>query len=115
MVIYSGFLKRYRRGLKRRGYGKRGFSLPGPILPTRPMWQFWASETLQKQLINASATLQKRSTSGLYLLLDVYMHYGSFHGRWARRCGALLARGSMILSSRRALRDNRYRFKITPE
>jgi hypothetical protein len=55
------------------------------------MWQFWASETLQKRLSNASITLQKRSTSGLHVLLDVFIHCGRFHGQWARRCGALLS------------------------
>ena len=68
------------------------FSLPRPILPTRSMWQFWASETLQKRLSNASMALQKRSTSGLHVLLDVCIHCGRFHGQGARRCGALLAR-----------------------
>jgi hypothetical protein len=53
------------------------------------MWQFWASETLQKCLSNASVTLQERSTSGLHLLLYVFIHCGGFHGQWARRCGVL--------------------------
>ncbi len=78
---------------------KGGFSLPGPILPTRSMWQFWASETLQKRLSNASVTLQKRSTSGLHVLLDVFIHCGRFHGQWARRCGALLARVRVRLAA----------------
>jgi hypothetical protein len=65
------------------------FSLLGPILPTRSMWQFWASETLQKLLSNASVTLQTRPTSGLHVLLDVFIHCGRFHGQGARRCGAL--------------------------
>jgi hypothetical protein len=56
------------------------------------MWQFWASETLQKQLSNASVTLQKRPTSGLHILPDVFIHCGSFHGQWTRRYGALLVR-----------------------
>jgi hypothetical protein len=37
------------------------------------MWQFWASETLQKRLSNASVTLQKRCTSFLHALLDVFI------------------------------------------
>jgi hypothetical protein len=81
---------------------KGGFSLPGPILPTtacRSMWQFWASETLQKRLSNASVTLQKRSTSGLHVLLDMFIHCGRFHGQWARRCGALLARVRVRLAA----------------
>jgi hypothetical protein len=47
------------------------------------MRHFWASETLQKRFINASVTLQKRSTSDLYVLLDVFIHCGRFHGQWA--------------------------------
>ncbi len=62
------------------------------------MWQFWASETLQKRLSNASVTLQKRSTSGLHVLLDVFIHCGRFHGQGARRCGALLARVDLGVS-----------------
>ena len=57
-----------------------------------------ASETLQKRLSNASVTLQKRSTRGLHLLLDVLIHYGRFHGQWERRCGALLARVRVCLA-----------------
>ena len=64
------------------------------------MWQFWASETLQKRLSNASVTLQKRSTRGLHLLLDVFIHCGTFHGQWARHCGALLVRVRVPGSSR---------------
>jgi hypothetical protein len=45
-----------------------------------------------KRLINALVTLQKRSTSGLHVLLDVFIHCGGFHGQWTKRCGALLAR-----------------------
>ena len=66
------------------------------------MWQFWASETLQKRLSNASVTLQKRPTSGLHVLLDVFIHCGRFHGHWARRCGALLARVRVRLAAARA-------------
>jgi hypothetical protein len=88
--------KRQTRAQKTRG---PHFSLPGPILPTRSMWQFWASETLQKRLSNASVTLQKRSTSGLHILLDVFVHCGGFHGQWARRCGALLARVRVRLAA----------------
>ena len=108
------------RGLKRRGGGLRvfgalvcilkptrrgrilqkgGFSLPGPILTTRSMWQFWASETPPKRLSNASVTLQKRSTSGLHVLLDVFIHCGRFHGQWTRRYGALLARVRVRLAA----------------
>jgi hypothetical protein len=42
------------------------------------MWQFWVSETLQKRLSNASVTLQKRSTSILDVVLDVFIHVGGF-------------------------------------
>jgi hypothetical protein len=63
------------------------------------MWQSWASETLQKRLSNASVTLQKRSISGLHLLLDVLIHCGSFHGQCARRCGALLVRVRVRLAA----------------
>jgi hypothetical protein len=56
------------------------------------MWQFWASETLQKRLSNASVTLQRRSTSGLHVLLDMFIYCGRFYGQGARRCGTLLAR-----------------------
>ena len=87
---------------------KGGFSLPGPILPTRSMWQFWASETLQKRLSNASVTLQKRPTSGLHVLLDVFIHCGRFHGQWARRCGALLARVRVRLAAACATANPRF-------
>ena len=63
------------------------------------MWQFWASETLQKRLSNAPITLQKRSISGLHVLLDVFIHCGRFHGQGARRCGALLARVRVRLAA----------------
>ena len=66
------------------------------------MWQFWTSETLQKGLSNASVTLQKRSPSGLQVLLDVFIHYGRFYGQWARRRGALLARVRVRLAAARA-------------
>jgi hypothetical protein len=56
--------------------------------------QFWASETLQKRLSNASVTVQKRSTSRLHLLLDVLIYHGRFHGQWGRCCGAVLNRFS---------------------
>ena len=65
------------------------FSLHGSILPTRPMWQFWASETLQKWSSNASVTLQKRLTSGLHLLLGRFIHHGRFHGQQSRCSGVL--------------------------
>jgi hypothetical protein len=68
-------------------------------LPTRSVWQFWASETLQKRLSNASVTLQKRLTSGLHALLDMFIHCGRFHGQWTRRCGALLARVRVRLAA----------------
>jgi hypothetical protein len=71
---------------------KGHFSAASANTPTRPTWQFWASETLQKRLRNASVTLQKRSTSGLYILLGVFIHPGRFHGQRARCCGALVAR-----------------------
>ena len=80
---------------------KGGFSLLGPILPMRSMWQFWASETLQKRSSNASVTLQKCSTSGLHILLDVFIHGGGFYGQWARRYGALLARVRVCLAAAR--------------
>jgi hypothetical protein len=70
---------------------RKHFSLPRPIVPTRSIWQFWASETLQKRSSNASVMLQKCSTSGLHVLLDVFIHCGRFHGHWARRFGAPLA------------------------
>jgi hypothetical protein len=70
---------------------KDHFSPHGPILPTWSMWEFWASKTLQKRLSNASVTLQKRPISGLYLLLDVFIHHGRFYGQRARCCGALPA------------------------
>ena len=83
-------LKLTRRGRKLQ---KGHFSLPGPILPSRSIWQLWASETLQKGLSNASETRQKRSTSRLHLLLDVFIYCRSFMAsKWARRCWALLAR-----------------------
>jgi hypothetical protein len=65
------------------------------------MWQFWASEMLQERLSNASVTLQKRSTSSLNLFLYdiVFIHCGRFHGQWARRCGALLARVRVCLAA----------------
>ena len=47
-----------------------------------------ASETVS----NASVTLQQCSTSGLHLLLCVFIHRRRFHGQWARCSGALLAR-----------------------
>jgi hypothetical protein len=53
----------------------------------------------KKRSSNASVTLQKRSTSGLHLLLDVFIHYGGFHGQWARCCGALLARVRVCLAA----------------
>jgi hypothetical protein len=60
---------------------KWGFSLPGPIIAYEVYVAInWASETLQRRLSNASVTLQKRSTSGLHLLLDVFIHCGGFHG-----------------------------------
>ena len=68
-------------------------------MPTRSMRQLWASETLQKRSSNASATLQKRSTSGLHILLGVFIHCGSFHRQWTRRCGALLARVRVRLAT----------------
>jgi hypothetical protein len=74
--------------------------MPGPILPARPMRQFWASETLQEQLSDASVTLKKRvQISGLYLLLGVFIHHGRFHGQWAKSCGALLARVRVCLAA----------------
>jgi hypothetical protein len=82
-------LKLTRRG---RVLLKGGFSLSGPILPTRSVCRFCASETLQKRSGDASVTLQKRSTSGLHRFLDVFIHHRRFHGQWARCCGALLAR-----------------------
>jgi hypothetical protein len=54
---------------------------------------------LQKRLSDASVTLQKRSISGLHVLLDVFIHCGGFHGQWTRRCGALLARVRMRLAA----------------
>jgi hypothetical protein len=63
----------------------------GPILPTRSVWRFCASETLQERSGNASVTLQKRSTSGLHLFLGVFIHHRRFHGQWAWCCGAPLA------------------------
>jgi hypothetical protein len=93
------FLQKATPSRRGRFLRKGHFSLLGPILPTRSMWQFRASETLQKRLSNASVTLQKRSTSGLYVLLDVFIHCGRFHGQWARRCGALLARVRVRLAA----------------
>ena len=52
-----------------------------------------------KRLINALVTLQKRSTSGLHVLLDVFIHCGRFHGQGVRRCGALLARVRVRLAA----------------
>jgi hypothetical protein len=99
-LVMSGEIAEVQTPTRRSLSAERGgFSPPGPILPTRPMWQFWVSETLQKRLSNASVTLQKRSTSGLYLLLDVFIHCGSFHGKWARHCGALLARVRVCLAA----------------
>jgi hypothetical protein len=66
------------------------------------MWQLWVSETLQKRLSNASVTLQKRPTNGLHVLLDVFIHFGRFHGQRARRCGALLARVRVCMVALRA-------------
>jgi hypothetical protein len=40
------------------------------------MWQFWASEMLQKRLSNASVTVQNRSTDALHILLDVFVDHG---------------------------------------
>ena len=80
-------------------------SMHGPILPSRSIWQFWASKTLQKRLRNALVTLQKRSTSGLHLLLpDVFIHRRRFHDQWARWCGALPVR--MWASLAAATRDH---------
>jgi hypothetical protein len=55
------------------------------------MLQFGASETLQERFSNASVTLQKRSTSGKHVLLDVFIHCGRFHDQWARRVGTVPA------------------------
>jgi hypothetical protein len=63
------------------------------------MWQLWVLETLQKRLSNASITLQKRSTIGLHVLLDVFIHCGRLHGQGGRRCGALLARVRVRLAA----------------
>jgi hypothetical protein len=49
-------LKSARRG---RFMQKRHFSPAIANIPTRPMWQFWTSEMLQKRLSNASVTLQQ--------------------------------------------------------
>ena len=76
-----------------------GFSLPWPILPARSMWQFWASETLQKRSSNASVTLQQRLTSGLHIFLGVFIHRERFHGERARCYGALLARVRVYLAA----------------
>jgi hypothetical protein len=76
-VLAQGSTTRYRRGrISQKGHF---YSLPRPILPTRSMWQLWASETLHERMSNASVTLQKRSTRGLHLLLDVIIHFGRFH------------------------------------
>jgi hypothetical protein len=56
------------------------------------MWQFWDSEMLQERLSNASATLQKRSTSDLHRLLIVFIQHGEFHAEQAGCCGALVPR-----------------------
>jgi hypothetical protein len=53
----------------------------------------------QKRSSNASVTLQKRSSSGLHLLLGVFIHCGRFHGQWTRRCGALLVRARVCLAA----------------
>ena len=74
---------------------------PRLLGPRQPAWANIAYEVYvailglrnaSQRLSNASVTLQKRSTHGLYLLIDVFIHFGRFHGQWARRCGALLAR-----------------------
>jgi hypothetical protein len=70
--------------------------------PCRSMWQLRASETLQKRLSNASETLQERPTSGLHVLLGVFIHCGRFHGQWARCCGALRARVRVRVAAARA-------------
>jgi hypothetical protein len=80
---------------------KGGFSLHEPILPTRSMWEFWASETLPGRLSDASVTLQKISTSGPHLLFDAFIHHGRFHGQRARCCGAPLARVRVCLATSR--------------
>jgi hypothetical protein len=69
--------------------------MPRLILPTMSMWQFWATETLQKRLSNASGMLQQRSTSGLHLLLDVLIYCGSFHGEWKALWGTTSACASV--------------------
>jgi hypothetical protein len=54
---------------------------------------------VEQRLINASVTLNQR----LFLLLDVFIHRGRFHGQRARGCGALLARVRVWLAA--AVRD----------
>jgi hypothetical protein len=54
-----------------------------------------ALETIEERLSNASKTLDQRPTSSH----DVFIHCGSFHGQWARRCGALLARVRVCLAT----------------
>jgi hypothetical protein len=53
--------------------------------------------------------LQQRSTNGLHLLLDVFIHCGRFYGKRARCCGALciLYKLKDILSTTRRLRWDR--------
>jgi hypothetical protein len=80
-------------------WGKVTSAYRGPRLATTSMRQFWASKTLQKRLSNASVTHQTRSTSILHVLLDVFIHCGRFHGQWATRCGALLARVRVCLAA----------------
>jgi hypothetical protein len=46
------------------------------------MWPVWTSETLQKRLSDASVALQKRLTSGLHVLLGVFIHRGRFYDGW---------------------------------
>jgi hypothetical protein len=83
--FFGAFESRLKPTRRVRVLRKGHFSLHGPMLPTRSMWQFWASETLQKRLSNASVALQKRLTSILHVHLDVFIHCERFHGHGARR------------------------------
>jgi hypothetical protein len=80
---------------------KGHFSLPRPILPTRPIstWQFWASETLQKRSSNALVTLQNAPPAA-YILSSCSPIMGSSMADGQSVVGTTGARASVPSSSR---------------
>jgi hypothetical protein len=58
--------------------------------------------------------LQKRSTIGLHVLLDVFIHCGRCHGQGTRRCGALLARVRVRVAAACATANPGFRQMIYP-